>query len=283
LPHVTPAKLALLRGFFGILQMLSARLAASRAFNLFMRTYRRPLREEDAARLGHTRREQLGQGEDAFIAYEWPNNGPTAVILHGWGSGAARFTLLAEALHQRGWRVLVLDAPGHGASPGNSSSLPQFMASLDATAARYGRPNALIGHSLGALAIACRHANGAPEWAGELAGVVLISMPSGAEFLLAKFIDMLGLSGATEKLLRQLFDERFHARPATYASMPGAGRIAAPVLLLHDPGDDIAPYAHSAELFPQLANAQFITTEGQGHSALTRDAATIERIVEFIT
>jgi len=262
--------------------LLSPTLAAGRAFNLFMRTYRRPLRDADAALLAHTRRAQLGDGEDAFIVYEWPASGPTALILHGWGSSAARFTLLSEALHQRGWRVLALDAPGHGASPRDSASLPQFMASLDAATAHFGRPNALIGHSLGALAIACRHGNGVPEWASDLKGVVLISMPSGAEFLLAKFIDMLGLSGATEQRLRRRFAQRFQAEPSAYGSMPGAARIAAPVLLLHDPDDNIVPWAHSAELFPQLPNAQFITTRGLGHSELTRDPATIARIVEFL-
>lgn len=262
--------------------MLSPRLAAGRAFNLFMRTYRHPLRDEDAARLAHARHAQLGSGETAFMVHEWPADGPTAIILHGWGSSAARFTLLAEALHARGWRVLVLDAPGHGASPGRSSSLPQFMASLDATVARLGPPDALIGHSLGALAIACRHAQGPPEWASQLKAVALISMPSGAEFLLGKFIHMLGLSATTEKLLRDRFVARFHAQPADYASMPGAAKIRAPVLLVHDPGDDIAPHEHSAALFPQLPDARLITTEGLGHSALTRDAATIARIVEFI-
>jgi pimeloyl-ACP methyl ester carboxylesterase len=247
-----------------------------------MRTYRRPLRPEDAAILARARREQLGSGEDAFLVYEWPNSGPTAVILHGWGSSAARFTLMAQALHERGWRVLALDAPGHGASPGNGSSLPQFMAGLDATAARCGRPDVLIGHSLGALAIACLHADGPPAWAGGLKAVVLISMPAGAEFLIGKFIQLLGLAATTEQRLRARFQVRFRARPADFGAMPGAGRIAAPVLLAHDSGDDIVPCAHSADLLPKLSNAQFITTAGLGHSGLTRDPATIARIVEFV-
>jgi pimeloyl-ACP methyl ester carboxylesterase len=247
-----------------------------------MRTYHRPVGAEDAAVLARARRQLLGAGEDAFLVYEWGAEGPTALILHGWGSSAARFTRLAQALQDSGWRVLALDAPGHGASPGKSSSLPQFMASLDATAAHYGRPNALIGHSLGALAIACHHGSGVPDWASEVRAAVLISMPSGAEFLLGRFIDLLGLSVKTQALLRQRFDARFHAQPADYASLPGAARITAPVLLVHDRGDDVVPYEHSAELCAQLRNAQLLTTEGLGHSDLTRDAATIQHIVEFI-
>jgi pimeloyl-ACP methyl ester carboxylesterase len=156
------------------------------------------------------------------------------------------------------------------------------MAGLDAVIERCGPPRALIGHSLGALAIACRHAGGAPAWAGELGAAVLISMPAGADYLLRKYIDALGLSAATEQRFLRIFRARFHALPPDYASLPGAGRIGARLLLVHDRDDDIVPYAHSAELFPQLQDARLLTTTGQGHSKLTREAATIAQIVDFI-
>ncbi|MEJ0098969.1 MAG: alpha/beta hydrolase [Pseudomonadota bacterium] len=177
LPHVPPARLAMLRGFFAMTQALSAALAASAAFHLFLRTFRHPLRAADAALLAHARSRRIQAGVDSIQLHEWIGPGPTAVILHGWGSSAARFALLAQALAARGWRVLVFDAPGHGASSGKSSSLPQFMAALDAVIGGCGVPRALIGHSLGALAIACRHKDGPPPWAGTLDSVVLVSMP----------------------------------------------------------------------------------------------------------
>jgi pimeloyl-ACP methyl ester carboxylesterase len=178
--------------------------------------------------------------------------------------------------------VLVFDTPGHGASSGSSSSLPQFMAALDAIIERHGRPQALVGHSLGALAIARRHAAGAPPWASELRAVALLSMPSGADYLVRKYIEALGLSARTEQRLLARFRQRFGAEPRDYGSMPGTSRIAARLLLVHDQGDDIVPHAHSAELAAQLPAAQFITTVDQGHSKLTREADTIARIVDFI-
>jgi len=252
------------------------------AFKLFLRTFHHPLRAEDAAILARATRHQIIAGTDSVVVYDWAGAGPTAIILHGWGSSAARFTLLAQALHARGWRVLAFDAPGHGLSSGNSSSLPQFMAALDAVIERCGQPRALVGHSLGALAIACRHTAGPPVWAGALDAVVLLSMPSGADFLLRKYFDALGLSAATERRLLARFRARFAAEPRDYETMPGASRIAARLLLAHDQEDDIAPYAHSADLLRQLHGARLVTTIGQGHSTLTRDAATIAQIVDFI-
>lgn len=263
-------------------QGISPRLAAYCALWLFLRTFRQKLRAEDAAILGQAKLWRIAVSKGSIAAWEWAGSGPTAIILHGWGSGAARFTPLAQALHARGWRVIAFDAPGHGASSGRHSSLPQFMAALDAVIAHFGPPQALIGHSLGALAIACRHQAGVPDWAGGLRAVVLISMPSGAEFLLGKYIEALRLSAATERHLRARFRARFQAEPSGYAALPGAGRIAARVLLLHDPDDDIVPYAHSTGLLTQLRGAQLVTTGDQGHSKLTRDAATIARIADFL-
>src|SRR6185369_17615122 len=98
----------------------------------------------------------------------------TALIVHGWSSRAARFALLAGALVDRGWRVLAFDAPGHGLSSGRSSSLPQVMAALDAVVTELGPVQALVGHSMGALAIACRRAGPGPAWFHSLRKTALV-------------------------------------------------------------------------------------------------------------
>ncbi len=276
------AQLVLLRGLFAVTQKISPAIAARAAFHLFLRTFRHPLRAADAAPLAQARSLRINIGADSIQLHDWTGTGPTAIIVHGWGSSAARFALMAQALNARGWRVLAFDAPGHGASSGRSSSLPQFMAALDTVIAHCGPPRALIGHSLGALAIACRHSDGPPRWADALESVVLISMPAGAEELLRRYFDAVGLSAATERRLLERFRARFHAAPRDYAALPGTARIAARVLLVHDRDDDIVAHADSVTLYAQLHGAEFFTTEGQGHSKLTREAATIARIVDFI-
>lgn len=267
---------------FAILQAISPALAARVAFHLFLRTFRRPLLPEDRTALERARRHRVMAGPDAMTVYEWGTEGPLAIILHGWGSGAARFTRLAAALQERGWRVVVPDAPGHGASPGRSSSLPQFITGLDAIAAHFGPPQALIGHSLGALGIAHRHAAGAPDWAARVESVVLISMPSGAPFLVDVFLDAMAIRERTRKCMTRLFENRFDARVEAFAALPAASRIGARLLVLHDRGDDIVPYTHSEAVLRDIPGATLVTTRELGHSALTRDAQTIAAIVEFL-
>lgn len=281
-PHVSAQWIVRLRRGFAVLQAISPALAARAAFALFLRTFRKPLQDEDREALGRARRHRLLAGHDVFHVYQWGTGPRLAIIMHGWGSGAARFTRMAEALQRRGWQVLVPDAPGHGASPGRRSSLPQFIAALDAMVQRFGPPRALIGHSLGALGIACRYRTGAPSWATQLDAVVLISMPSGAPFLLEVFLEQLAIRTVTRARMLELFERHFSARFEDFAALPGVAFIGARVLVVHDSGDDIVPHAHSVELHSKLRGATLLTTEALGHSLLTRDAEVIERIAEFV-
>jgi pimeloyl-ACP methyl ester carboxylesterase len=282
LPHVSPARLAWLRRLFGLLQLLNTTLAARIAFRLFLRPFRRPMRDEDCAAMGLARQHEAGAGDERVAVYEWGGGERTVIIVHGWGSRAARFTPLAMALVARGWRVLAFDAPGHGASPGGSSSLPQFMAALETIASTRGPVHALAGHSLGALAIACSHASARPAWADRVQRVVLVSMPAGAPFLIDSFLQMMRIGPATAARLLDLFRRRFGGEPAGYASMPGAAQLDASLLLVHDRDDDIVPFAHSAALTTLVGDCRLLATSGLGHSGLTRDAATIAQIAHFL-
>lgn len=282
IPHVSPVHLKRLRRLFTLLQALSPALAARVAFWLFLRTFRHPLRPDDKAALARAKPHQVKAGRDIVKVYEWGSGERRVIILHGWGSGAARFTRLAESLQARGWHVLVPDAPGHGASPGRSSSLPQFVTALDAVIARFGAPHALVGHSLGALAIACRYRSGAPSWSRDLSAIALISMPAGAHFLVEVYLEALGIRTVTRARLLELFERRFQARVEHYEAAPGVAHIDARLLFVHDRGDDIVPYAHSEALLRVLPRAQVLTTESLGHSALTREEATVGRVVRFL-
>jgi len=80
---VTPARLALLRGMFGLLQLISPRLAAYCAFHLFLRTFRQPLRAADGAILAQARQHRIGVGPESVAVYEW--TGKNDVILRRGG------------------------------------------------------------------------------------------------------------------------------------------------------------------------------------------------------
>lgn len=265
-----------------VLQAISTRLAARVAFRLFLTPLRRRLDPYDAVIVAQATLHRLDCNQsDQTQVYEWGNGPRTAIIVHGWSSHASRCAPLAQALVARGWRVLAFDAPAHGRSPGRLSSLPQFIGALDAIIERLGPAHALIGHSLGALAVTVRLGAERPA-PDTLRKIVLISMPSGAPYLLDSFEAMLQLNAATRRRTRQLFIRRFAHEPEHFASLPNAARIAVPALVMHDRRDDIVPLAHSEPLIAGMRQARLHCTEGMGHSGLLRNAAGIEVIADFL-
>lgn len=282
MPHVSLQRLRRLRWLISILQAISPRLAGRVALQLFITPVRRELDSGDVPWLSAAQGHQVASGPGVVQVHEWGTGPRTVVILHGWGSHAARFSPLAQALVTAGWRVLAIDAPGHGRSRGRSSSLPQFITALDAVARELGPVQALIGHSLGALAaINWLGKPGSPARAG-ISHAVLISTPSGVRFLMDSFVTMMGIDERTRPFLATCFASRFGEQPEAWSAMALAPRIRIPLLLIHDHGDDMIPFAHSQELVAILPNARLHATTGLGHSGMLRDRDTIAQIVEFL-
>ena len=205
-----------------LLQKPSPRLAARVALRLFLTPVRRKLNPADEAGMYAARQHFLRCANgDRIRVYEWGEGARTVLVLHGWGSHAARFTTMVSALTARGWRVLAPDAPGHGESHGSTSSLPQFIQALDAAVEQLGPVHACIGHSMGSLALSMRITDATRPPIPTLAQAVLISTPSGIPFLLESFEQLFGIDAATRIQCLELLAQRFGS---TARQIHGAGR-----------------------------------------------------------
>lgn len=92
--------------------------------------------------------------------HEWPHADASAgvLIVHGLGEHAGRYASLARWFNARGYAVRAYDQRGHGRSPGRRGALAHPLELLDDlaevfadTAASFGAPPLLLGHSMGGL------------------------------------------------------------------------------------------------------------------------------------
>jgi pimeloyl-ACP methyl ester carboxylesterase len=278
-PGVSPALQRRLRGFFALAQALSAPLAGRLAFLMFLKPPRRRLESADAPILAEARRTTLRCGSDRFTVWRWEHAGPTVVLLHGWGSHAARFANFVAPLRAAGFSVLGIDAPAHGTSPGQFSDLPRFRDSLAEVLRAHEPIHAVIGHSLGGGAVLTVLAETADHHPKK---ICLFGVPSDMDYILESFAMMLGLKAPALNDLRERFRAKFGRAASAVSVTAAAPSVRIPVLVVHDEDDNVAPIAQGAALAAAIPGAVLWRTRGLGHSGALRDAATIQQVVEFL-
>lgn len=278
-PGVSPLLQRRLRRFYGFVQAVSPALAARLALRMFRTPPRRKLDASDAPIVAQAVRTLVPIGADSFTQWTWGEGAPVVVVLHGWGSHAARFGNFIAPLRAAGYSVVGIDAPAHGASPGRYSDLPRFRDALVEVLRTHYPVHAVIGHSLGGAATLTLLAETQEFHPGR---ICLFGVPSDMDYILESFAMMLGLKPRALAALRAHFEKTFGRSARDISIAAAAPHIRVPVLVVHDEDDNVAPFAQGDSLAAGIPGATLHLTKGLGHSGGLRDAATIERVIAFL-
>jgi pimeloyl-ACP methyl ester carboxylesterase len=278
-PGVSPALQRRLRRFFAWLQGLSPALAGWVALRMFLTPARRPVEPGDAPIVAQARRRHQRAGAHRFITWQWGDSPPWVVLLHGWGSHAARFGNFIAPLREAGFSVIGIDAPAHGESPGRQSDLPRFRDCLAEVLRTHSPVHAVVGHSLGGGAVLTVLAETQEHHPDR---ICLFGVPSDMDYILESFAMMLALQDPAREELRRRFERRFGRTAKEVSVAAAAPRVRIPVLVVHDEDDNVAPIAQGLALASALPNATLWRTRGLGHSGALRDPATIAEVIRFL-
>lgn len=278
-PGVSPALQRRLRSLFRMLQALSVPLAGWVAFHMFLTPARRRIEAGDAPVVARAIKRRLHCGPYRFTAWQWGDTPPWVVLLHGWGSHAARFGDFVGPLRDAGFSVIGIDAPAHGDSPGRQSDLHRFRDCLAEVLRTHSPVHAVIGHSLGGAAILTVLAETAEHHPQR---ICLFGVPSDMDYILESFAMMLGLEAPAKANLRQRFERRFGRSAKSVTAIAAAPSVRIPLLVVHDEDDNVAPIAQGVALVEAIPGATLWRTHGLGHSGGLRDPATIAHVVEFL-
>jgi pimeloyl-ACP methyl ester carboxylesterase len=272
--------LAVMRGALRVLSHTAPRVATRIAADLFMkpRRFRTPPREE--ALLEGAERLRIPAGERTIIrAWRW-GSGPVVILTHGWEGRGSQMAPFVAPLVAAGRTVVTFDAPGHGTSNGNRSSLPHFAWALRSVAAAVSNnePDAIIAHSLGCAATTLALREGLS--AGR---VVFISPPLNPADYTNRFGDILGLEAEIIDRMRMRIEERFLRKWSDYSLAGTARTMTAPLLVIHDRDDQDTLWSEGAALAEAWPGARMISTEGLGHRRILREPSVIEAAATFVT
>lgn len=268
-----------LGSFYRAVTWMSPRLSARLALELFTVPGRPPLGPGDVRVMARARSLRLPCAGRCLQGYEWGRQGQAVLLMHGWGSRVARLSGFVEPLRELGFRVVGVDAPGHGRSTGWRADLQGFCTAL-ATGLQAFEPVAgIVAHSYGARATVRYLA----EHPGHgVRAIALLGIPPDVRYMMEQFKLVLELRDDVQALLLEQYVKTFGRLPDVHSVTEPAAILESVVLVVHDELDEVAPVIHPIEFVKQLPRAAMLLTRGLGHCGPPRDRATIRRIAEFL-
>ncbi len=271
-----------IKSLLWLLGVIAPAAAVALAFKLFCQpAARAKVRSHERAVMAQASTETLTVRGQRVVVYRWGGGERPVLLMHGWESRGARFSLLAEQLRAKGYSPITFDAPGHGESEDNKTTIVDYLAISEALHQRYGQFEAVVAHSFGVLCAfyALKQGVGARC-------AVAISGVSDFRYLLDTFSSQLGLLASTKAALRERIEGLFAPLPDIWNRFTvthDTQGLAQPVLVIHDRQDDTVAFSQArltAEHFG--GRARLIATGGLGHNRILRDASVLGTVCDFI-
>lgn len=214
--------------------------------------------------------------DHSLAAWAW-GEGPTVLLVHGWCGRASQMAAFVDPLVGAGSRVVAVDAPAHGDSPGERSSLFEFADLVAELLVRERPVRSLIGHSMGAASSAMALRRGLPA-----ERAVLIAPIFRLRERVTHFAQCRGFDEAIEQELVRRIEERYGATTWAESSLELVARdLNLPALVVHDHQDAEIPFTDGERTANAWPSARLLATRGLGHRSLLRDRAVIDEIVRF--
>ena len=272
-----PLSLRSLRILFATLGRLFPRLMGRWAYSLWFRTRRFPESAAGRRIASKAQRDTLVVDDIPVAVYSW-GTGPAVLFIHGWSGRGSQVAAFAEPLIAAGYKVMSVDAPGHGDTPGDRTNILECAAVVQAFNRQYGPVYAAITHSFGGMVLAYAMNNGM-----SVQRVVCISAPAHVDYLLDSFAKTLSIPDAVIADMRRRMEARFpDGFWGNISTVVNVRELDVPALVVHDEYDHSVPWEQGKIIANAWPGAQFLKTSGLGHGRILRDKTVISAAVDFI-
>jgi pimeloyl-ACP methyl ester carboxylesterase len=182
-----------------------------------------------------------------------------------------------EPLVERGLRVIALDGPAHGRTPGKQAGPYHFAQALRGVQTLVGPFRAAIGHSMGGAAITLAVGDGLT-----VGRIVMLGAPSDFADVRDRYMHWMGAGPRT----RAAFHREMMRRLNLTDDAPSLKQIAVgrttPVLVVHDPEDHEVPVVDGRANATAWTNARLLEPDAGGHRKMLKHPAVVAAVTEFL-
>lgn len=209
--------------------------------------------------------------------YQYGDSDKKVLLVHGWSGRGTQLFKIADALLKVGYSTVSFDAPAHGKSPGKTTLMIDFIATILEIGKQFGPFEAAVGHSLGGMSVLNAAKNGF-----KVNHIAIIGSGNIVPDIMDDFISKLELDPSISKRLRSHFEKKYEVDMDSYSAYRAAKEITIPVLVIHDKNDPEVPVTAGIHIHEHLKNGELMLTEGLGHRKILGDSKIIAKVVAFI-
>lgn len=235
-----------------------------------------PKRELDMDRNSKQQLIRIPSINKSIMVYEYGTSTKKALLVHGWSGRGTQLFKIADALLKEGYATVSFDAPAHGKSPGNSSIMLEFIASIFELEKQFGPFEMAIGHSLGGMAVL-----NAVKSGFHTDKIVVIGSGDIVQDIIDDFIKKLQLKPEISIKLRDHFENKYDEAMDNYSAFKAAEAIEKPILVVHDENDYEVPVKAGINIHQHVKNGNLILTQGLGHRKILGDPMVIQKLIDF--
>ncbi len=266
-----------------ILFRLLSRVSEKTAVRLLMfffsipRSY--PLKSEWKEHRSVARRIEF-QRDGRRVAWQWGDEGPLVVCVHGWEGTGAQFGRIGQTLAEHGCRCVSIDLTAHGDSDGRRAQLSDFPKDIAALVNHLDEPvAAYVCHSVGGMLLMAGR-----ETSGISADrYVIIAAPS-APYPPIEFARK--MLAPSEQILDRIRTYLSGQLSSSWESLMSGHMYShntnGELLLIYDESDRAIDH-RQGDLIQQLwPESRLIKTQGLGHNRVLSDEKVIDEILGFV-
>lgn len=208
--------------------------------------------------------------------FKWGSGKNKILLSHGWGSKAADFTELINALLELpNTEIIAFDAPANGSSDGDLSNLLLFVGAVKSVIMKTGKPDVVIGHSFGAMAnvVGLHELAIQPKLLVSIAPFILLQ----ENFI--KNMTAVGVPAAAQQAFLDDFKKQYGIYPSYY-NMPDLYGFDASLnhWLAYDDADMMLPNTYLQNFLSAHPSIRTKNFSGAGHERIIKLSAVIEDV-----
>ncbi|MCV9926792.1 alpha/beta hydrolase [Flavobacterium sp. LS1R49] len=212
-----------------------------------------------------------------IVVYKYGKSDKKILLVHGWSGRGTQLFKIADELIKHGYETVSFDAPAHGKSPGKTTHMVDFIASILEIEKHYGPFEAAVGHSLGGMSVLNAIKKGL-----NVNRAVIIGSGDIVQDIIDDFVAKLELKQKIAIRLRDYFENKHQVKMNDFSAYIAAANVEIPVLVIHDKDDPEVSVKAGIHINDHLKKGTLILTEGLGHRKILGNQNVINKTIQFI-